>query len=206
MLNQCRKPSGWLGRFVLWQMNLRHSGVTDWGLSHISVDSRKAILDVGCGGGRTVNKLAALATESRVTGVDFSSASIAAATKLNAALIAACRVEIVNASVSQLPFSSGFFDLVTAIETHFWWPNPAEDMKEVARVVRPGGAVIVIAEIYQGAKTKISEYAEKHLPLAGMKMLTVAEHRQLLENAGFIDVCVSTEPAKGWICAIGTKA
>ena len=32
MINQCRKPTGWLGRFVLWSMNSSHSKVTDWGL------------------------------------------------------------------------------------------------------------------------------------------------------------------------------
>ena len=59
MDNQCRKPSGWLGRWVLRNMNKRHSGVTDWGLSHVSIPRDAAILDVGCGGGRTIAKLAA---------------------------------------------------------------------------------------------------------------------------------------------------
>jgi len=206
MLNQCRKPSGWLGRFVLWQMNQRHSRVTDWGLSHIAVGPRDTVLDIGCGGGRTANKLAAMAAEGKVVGADYSSASVAAATKYNAALIAAGRVEILRASVSQLPFPDATFDLVTAVETHFWWPSPGEDMKEVHRVLRAGGTVLVIAEIYQGAKSKFSELAEKHLPLAGMKLFTIAQHEQLLRNAGFIDVRVDTEPSKGWICAVGIKA
>jgi SAM-dependent methyltransferase len=205
MMNQCRKPSGWLGRFVLWQMNQRHSGVTDWGLSHIAVGTHDTILDAGCGGGRTVNKLAARAPDGRVTGVDFSKASIAAATKYNADLIAAGRVEIVQASVSELPFPDATFDLVTAVETHFWWPNPTEDIKEVFRVVKPGGTTIFIAEIYQGAKTKISEVAEKYLPLSGMKLLTVEEHQQLFENAGYTDVHVTTEASKGWICTVGKR-
>jgi SAM-dependent methyltransferase len=205
MMNQCRKPSGWLGRFVLWQMNQRHSGVTDWGLSHIAAGTRDNILDAGCGGGRTVNKLAAKAVDGKVTGVDFSKASIAAATKYNADLIAAGRVEIVRASVSELPFPDATFDLVTAVETHFWWPNPTEDIKEVFRVVKPGGTTIFIAEIYQGAKTKISEVAEKYLPLSGMKLLTVEEHQQLFENAGYTDVRVTTEASKGWICAVGKR-
>jgi len=47
-------------------MNARHSAVTDWGLSQISVKKNFAILDIGCGGGRTVSKLAAVATEGKV--------------------------------------------------------------------------------------------------------------------------------------------
>jgi hypothetical protein len=47
-------------------MNARHSGVTDWGLSHISVKKQFTILDISCGGGRTVSKLAAAATEGKI--------------------------------------------------------------------------------------------------------------------------------------------
>jgi hypothetical protein len=52
--NQSSKPSGWLGRFNLWRMNSSHSNLTDWGLRHISIDTHDTILDIGCGGGRTV--------------------------------------------------------------------------------------------------------------------------------------------------------
>jgi len=62
-VNQCKKPRGWLGRLILWNMNSRHSSVTDWGLAHVSIGPDDTILDVGCGGGRTLNKLAERATE-----------------------------------------------------------------------------------------------------------------------------------------------
>ena len=127
------------------------------------------------------------------------------ATRTNASLIGSGKVEIRQASVAELPFSDGMFDLVTAVETHFWWPNLPDDMREVRRVVKPGGTLIVIAEIYKGATTKIGKMADKVLPQSGMKLLTVDEHRELLENAGFRDVRVNVEASKGWICAIGKK-
>ena len=37
LLKQCRKPTGWLGRFVARGMNISHSEMTDWGLAHISI-------------------------------------------------------------------------------------------------------------------------------------------------------------------------
>ena len=79
-VSQCQRPRGWVGRFVLWQMNSRHSKVTDWGLAHVSVNERDTILDIGCGGGRTLNKLAAMATQEKVYGVDFSGESVAVGT------------------------------------------------------------------------------------------------------------------------------
>jgi ubiquinone/menaquinone biosynthesis C-methylase UbiE len=98
----------------------------DWGLAHVSVNERDTILDIGCGGGRTLNKLAAMATQEKVYGVDFSGESVAVSKKTNARSIEMGRVEIQHASVSQLPFPDDTFDLVTAVETHFWWPNLPE--------------------------------------------------------------------------------
>jgi ubiquinone/menaquinone biosynthesis C-methylase UbiE len=205
-INQCQKPTGWLGRFVLWNMNARHSKVTDWGLSHISVKHDDIVLDVGCGGGRTVSKLAARATQGKVYGIDYSKQSVAMAGKVNREWIDLARVEIREASVSQLPFSSDTFDLATAVETHFWWPDLPADIREVFRVLKPGGTLIVIAEIYKGATSPMAQLAEKHLPRSGLRLLSVDEHRELFANAGYSDIQVMTESRRGWICAIGRKA
>jgi ubiquinone/menaquinone biosynthesis C-methylase UbiE len=204
-VNQCQKPAGLLGRFVLWNMNSRHSKITDWGLSHISIDNRDTILDAGCGGGRTVNKLAAIASQGKVYGVDFSGASVAFARRINKQWIDADRVEIREASVSQLPFSEHVFDLVVAVETHFWWPDLPSDMREVLRVLKPGGALIIIAEVYKVANTVTAKLAEKYALLSGMKLLTANEHRELFANAGYSDIQIIEEPNKGWICGIGKK-
>jgi ubiquinone/menaquinone biosynthesis C-methylase UbiE len=186
-------------------MNSRHSKVTDWGLSHISIETHNTILDVGCGGGRTVSKLAAIATEGKAYGLDYSIESVAVASKVNREWIKMGRVEIQEGTVSQLPFPDAVFDLVTAVETHFWWPDLLAGMREILRVLKPGGKLIIIAEIYKGANTATAKLAEKYLPLSGMALLSVDEHRELFANAGFSDVQVVTEPRKGWICGIGRK-
>lgn len=201
--SQCKRPRGLFGRFILWNMNSRHSRVTDWGLSHITIRPADVVLDVGCGGGRTVAKLAGVAAEGKVYGVDFSAESVAMARKMNRQAISAGRVDIREASVSHLPFADGTFDVVTAVETHFWWPDLQNDVREVFRVVKPGGTVAIIAEIYRGAKTATAHIAEKYIPLSGMKLLTADEHRDLLQRAGFADVQIFTE--KSWICATGKK-
>jgi ubiquinone/menaquinone biosynthesis C-methylase UbiE len=194
-----------MGRFTLWRMNWSHSRVTDWGLANISIEPHSTILDVGCGGGRTVSKLAAIATQGQVCGIDYSDESVAVSQKTNARWIDIGRVEIRQGSVSQLPFPDGVFDLVTAVETHYFWPDLAADTREVFPVLKPGGALILIAEAYKGAKTAAAKLTEKYLPLAGMALLSVDEHRELFTTAGYSDVRVIEEPGKGWICSIGRK-
>lgn len=205
LANQCAKPQGWLGRFTLWRMNASHSKLTDWGLGHISVERDYTILDVGCGGGRTVSKLAALATHGKVYGVDDSEESVAATKRLNAQWSELGRVEVWHGSVSQLPFADGMFDLITAVETHFWWPDLPGDLREVFRVTKPGGRLVLIAEVYRGAPTAVSRLAEKYAARTGMTLLSADEHREVCANAGYADVQVIEERKKGWICCAARK-
>jgi ubiquinone/menaquinone biosynthesis C-methylase UbiE len=176
-----------MGRWVLRNMNSRHSKVTDWGLSHASLGDQENILDVGCGGGRTVSKLAAIATQGKVCGIDHSAESVAMALRTNKQWIDMGRVEIRQASVSHLPFPDAAFDVATAVETHFWWPALPTDLREVLRVLKPGGRLILIAEVYKGAAALASKAAERYSMKTGMALLTIEQH------------------AKGWICCMGSK-
>jgi len=188
-------------------MNRHHSKLTDWGLSHLTIKPNDKILDVGCGGGRTINKLSALASAGKVYGIDYSEDSVAAARKANARLIDIGLVEIQPGSVSRLPFENDTFDVVTAIETHLFWPNLLEDFREIFRVLKPGGMLSIVAEIYRGGKHLEGvrkTIFEKHLA-ANMNLLTPDEHRDLFSSARFSDVQVFEEFDKGWICATGKK-
>lgn len=202
---QCNKPTGLFGRLTLWRMNKSHSKLTDWGLTHIAVEPQFTVLDVGCGGGRTISKLAAIAAQGKVHGIDYSEESVAASRRYNAQAIRAGRVEIHLADVGKLPFPGNTYDLVTGVETHFWWPDIAAGLREIRRVLKPCGSLLLIAEVYKGADALVSRLCEKQAPISGMKMLTPNEHRDLLASAGFTDVQIDALPAKGWITAQGRK-
>jgi ubiquinone/menaquinone biosynthesis C-methylase UbiE len=203
--NQCGKPTGWLGRFTLWRMNASHSKLTDWGLANIAKEKHYTILDIGCGGGRTVHKLAAVATDGKVYGVDYSEESVAATKRTNSRWIELGRVEVRQSSVSQLPFPDGMFDLITAVETHYFWPDPSTDMREVFRVLKRGGSFVLVAEVYKDANTTAAKLIEKYPELTGIRLLSVNEHRDLLTTAGYSDIQIFEERGKGWICATGRK-
>jgi SAM-dependent methyltransferase len=206
LLNQCSKPSGWLGRMNLWRMNRRHSKLTEWGLTHVSVQSRDTILDVGCGGGKTVARLAAMAAEGKTYGIDYSETSVAASRRTNRQAIAAGRVEVLAGSVSRLPFPERRFDLVTAVETHYYWPDLNADVREVQRVLKPGRALIIVAEAYRGGKhDQMAQNLERLQGIMTFTLLSVSEHRELLSKAGYSEVQVFEDYDKGWICAIGKR-
>jgi SAM-dependent methyltransferase len=202
LVRQCRKPTWLPGRFFARMMNSTHFAMTTWALTHLPLATDSAVLDVGCGGGRTVQQLALLAPTGRVCGIDYSAASVAVARGTNAAAIAAGRVDIRVGSVSSLPYADESFDAVTAIETHYYWPDLTTDLREIRRVLRPGGRVAIVAEAYRGKRFGAAEVLV--MRVLGSKLLTIDEHRAACAAAGFSDVVVYEEKKKGWLCVVGT--
>jgi ubiquinone/menaquinone biosynthesis C-methylase UbiE len=200
---QVRKPRGWLGRRVVHAMNLGHSAMTTWGLRQIVPTKDAAILDIGCGGGSTVRKLAAMVPEGRVVGLDYSEASVAVSRATNAREIEAGRVQIELGSVAVLPFADNTFDLVTAIETHYYWPDLPANVGEVYRVLKPGGTFAIIAETYRGGPFRL--LYGMVMPLLRAAFLSDEEHRELLIKAGFAAVETKHVPGKNWIVAKGDR-
>ena len=202
LLKQTRHPTGWFGELLLRGMNIGHSKLTAWGLKHISIEKHYTIFDVGCGGGETVRKLAMMATEGKVYGIDFSEESVAISRRTNKQLIQAGRVEIRHGSVSCLPFFDDMFDLATAVETHYFWPDLVSDMQEVLRVLKLSGKLLLIGEAYKGGKHDLNQ---KWVELGNIAYYSGDELSKLFSTAGYSDVQVFEEYDRGWICVIGRK-
>jgi SAM-dependent methyltransferase len=98
------------------------------------------------------------------------------------------------------------FDLATAVETHYFWPDLNADMQEILRVLKPGGALLIIAEAYKGGKyDRLLRRLEELQGVMKYAHLTVDEHRELFSRAGYSDIQVFEQYDKGWLCALGRK-
>jgi 2-polyprenyl-3-methyl-5-hydroxy-6-metoxy-1,4-benzoquinol methylase len=75
LVRQVKKPDRFAGRFFASLMNGSHAPLTDWAFTHLEIAEGATALDVGCGGGRTINKLAAKAVQ--VYGIDCAAGSVA---------------------------------------------------------------------------------------------------------------------------------
>ena len=188
-------PKGLLGRMMLVSMDREHLPMAEWGLEQLAIPPAADIIDLGCGGGYNIKRMLHRCDSGTVVGFDISEESVRKAKKVNKDELGK-RVNIVRGSVSQIPFSDKSFDLATAFETVFFWPNAAEDIKEVFRVVRPGGQFAVINNY---GDPNIDW--EKKVPC--MTRYTSEQIAAFMEAAGFDTVNISKNG--NLFCVIGRK-
>jgi SAM-dependent methyltransferase len=202
-LTNARKPTGRVGRLLVRAMNISHYQLSNWGLCHLSIGKPDTILDVGCGGGGTVHRLARIATSGKVYGIDFSNESVMVSRATNRRFVQMGRVEIQQGSLSCLPFVDSMLDLVTAVNTHNYWPDLVTDLQETLRALKPGGKLIIIGSVYEGGKH--DKRNRKYAELIEIAFPSVNELRELLLRAGYTEVQMFEKHDRGWICGIGRK-
>ncbi len=201
-LNQCRKPEGDLGKIVVNDMNESHYELTGWGLGNIDIEENSTILDIGCGGGKTVNRLASI-TKGKVFGIDYSIDCVNWSKEYNKELIYKGQVEIFNASVEKIPFEDEKFDVVSAVETIYFWPDLISNLVEVRRILKPTGKIIIINEMYDDEKFK--DRNDELVKNSNMKIYSPEELKVIMNNAGYNNIQIELKEEKNWLCCIGEK-
>lgn len=194
-----RKPQGKLGNMQLKSMNKEHTPVSLWGLNHLNIKSDDVILDVGCGGGININRMAK--TAKKVYGIDYSIESVKLSRKVNEKLIDYGQVEIQEGNVKNLPFEDNTFDIVTAFETVYFWPDIEKCFGEVKRVLKPGGIFLIGMES-NGSDNIPMKISEK---LIDMKAYNDEELTRFLENNDYSEITVYLKDTKNKKEKIKTK-
>ena len=166
-----------MGRAMLWFMNCCHAPLTNWGLDLIGIQNNWTMLDIGCGGGATLKRLLKRSKHSQVYGIDISEESVAKARKVNVHLLGH-QVFVCQGSAEKLPYEDRKFDLVTAVETVYFWPNLPDCLQEVRRVLKFGGKFAILVEMVD-SDSKWTSVVE------GMTDYTPEDLKKLLDDAGF---------------------
>ncbi|MBG0566026.1 class I SAM-dependent methyltransferase [Actinoplanes aureus] len=150
-LAQFHHPTGAGGHVAGWIMGRRSSNVARnrWAVRLLDVQPADRVIELGCGPGVAVAALATRATRGSVVGVDHSQVMIRQARHRNRAAVRAGRVRLIHTPVESL--SSGFvsdgpFDAALAVNTVGMWPDPAARLRELARLLRPGGRIALVSQ------------------------------------------------------------
>lgn len=205
LIVNARKPEGELGEKLLERMNRSHENLAQWVCSQLNIEKNDYILDIGCGGGVNVKRFAEIISDDgKVVGLDYSDVSVEKTTTLNEKFIKEGKVEVVEGSVSEMPFDDGTFDMVTGFETIYFWPNFIEDLKEVNRVLKKDG-VLCFGNEARHEDGEMDKYDDL-IDLLDMKIYTDEVLEKSLESAGFKEIELNKNPDNSWICIKAVKA
>ena len=197
------KPDGFWGKLMIRSMNKGHHELTDWALTHFPIKSGSVVLDVGCGGGRTVSKLCDMVGGGKFYGIDYSDLCVKKAEKLNRKNVLCKKAVIRQASVSSLPFEDEKFDAVTAIETYYFWPDKLGDLKEIARTMKCGGRLLLVFEMLADPENPDKWKAvEKRLNIEAVTREGIEE---MLDRAGYQNIRTYVRSGTTWLCATAEK-
>jgi len=135
-----RGPKGWVAARIVARLT---GEANRWMVDRLAVGGDDRVLDVGCGPGLAV-AYAAGKSRRRVVGVDASATMVRLARRRNRTEVREGRVEIRLADAARLPFPDGAFTRVGSLNSLQFWVEPDEGLRQLHRVLEPGGRVAVV--------------------------------------------------------------
>jgi ubiquinone/menaquinone biosynthesis C-methylase UbiE len=201
-MSQVAKPTGFFGKLLARGMAWGHKDFYKNTAKMLNLKHDDKYLEIGFGSGLFIKKY--VSHVSRIAGIDISEDMVELASSINKDLIESGKVEFKQGDVASLPWNDNEFSVVVGIETFFFWPEPLKSLKEVFRVLAPGGR-LVIEMAYN--KDDGLDHA-KHIKKYKLKLYSAEEMKIMLIETGFSDIVIDyykgfRMPIKGYIVPKG---
>lgn len=182
---QLRQPSGWFGKIVMRDfLNQHNEKMNDFAVEMLDLQPTDRVLDIGFGGGVTIEKMLGTIDTGKIHGVDFSREMVETAKQKFRLAIESNKASIEFADVRSLPFDDNTFDKVCTVNTIYFWDDPLASLQEIKRVIKHGGKLVV------GIR---SADKMKDLPVTqyNFRLYDPVAVRELLLDAGFNEVSIA---------------
>ena len=127
-------------------MEQEHLPITLPVLEKMRLAPTDSVLDVGCGAGWLSRRLAKLVPQGRAVGMDVSDEMIRHARRASADFE---NLMFVTGEVEEIPWEPNFFSHAISVESSYYWPDPAAGIRDIFRVVKPGGSAWILINYYR---------------------------------------------------------
>jgi len=195
-----RKPGVWWGaRLALRMMNKHHRALQEFAAQYFMVPEDGTILDIGCGGGFFIDFLLRRSPRALVYGIDHSPLCVKQSLRYNRKAVQEGRVQVIEANVSAIPYKDRSFDLVTACETIYFWPDLTHDFGEVRRVLHSNGIFVICCDSCDPVASQ--KYTDT---IEGMRVYTAEQIQNILSESGFVEI-TSHISRSGKVCLTARK-
>ncbi|WP_062270175.1 class I SAM-dependent methyltransferase [Endozoicomonas arenosclerae] len=176
---QARKPEGVFGRYLMsYLFRKGNEALNRMVLSHMEITETDCVLEVGFGPGSLIKALLETAPGCRIYGIDFSRTMLQSASKLNQSGITSGQVQLILADSTHLPFPDHSFNKLCTVNTIYFWSNPQQQLKELYRVLKPGGKLVIG---FRDAETLDSLNLDRQV----FQLYSTTEVTELLNQSGF---------------------
>lgn len=196
LARQAALPAGGLGWILAHIMALETAAANDITIELTDLAGQEHVLEVGCGHGRAVARIAEALPQGRVVGLDPSATMVRLATKRNREWIRRGRARIDVGVAERLPYADASFDRVVATHTVYFWRELEPVLRALRRVLKPGGRLVLgFGE---------AETMRRQFPESVYTLRSPDETCQALRRAGFEHVTIETRTmphAMHWIIA-----
>jgi ubiquinone/menaquinone biosynthesis C-methylase UbiE len=146
------RPSGITGRLIAKLMWTKTKESNQWTVSLLNISKSDTILEIGFGLGYTLLELSKRAPDGLVCGIDISETMRMHARRVNSAEINGNRVDIRLGRVEDIPYGKEVFNKLLAVNVIYLWPDLELAIKEIHRVLIPGGEVALFLAAKQTMK------------------------------------------------------
>lgn len=175
---QLRKPTGSFASNVGQKMNLVNKPLYDLTYDVIELEENDHILEIGFGTGKFFEKLFDQNVKINVWGLDYSEEMIEMASEAKEEFISNENLNLKLGNSNSIPFADQTFDKVFCNMVIYFWDEPDEHLKEIRRVLKPGG------HFYSGLRTRESMLVFPFVE-HGFNLYTADEWKEILNQNGF---------------------
>lgn len=156
-----------------------HLSFAEDAISLMGMEARDRILEIGCGEGWASRLLASLVPEGMVVGLDVSDEMIR---KARAASTAHENILFVWADAESIPWQERFFSRVFSVESFYYVERPEIALREIYRVLAPGGSVWILNHLSQENEYTLRWIDRLKVPV---HLRSAEEYGKLFESCGF---------------------
>ena len=181
---QLCQPSGLFGKLMMADvLNKHNEKMNHFAVERLDIQATDKVLDIGFGGGVTIEEMLKTIDTGKIYGIDFSQVMVEQAKQKFKPEIESNKVSIEFGDVKQLPFTEGTFNKICTVNTIYFWDEPLANLKEIKRVLKSDGKLVIgIRSADKMKELPVTQY--------NFRLYDPEAVKDLLVEAGFTNVSI----------------